>query len=254
MLVFPLNIARELFTVINVGFRVIGYMLNSFPAVRLNGYFMFAVGHMSLAYLIGKASSKFLKVNPNIPLMLVLSILPDIDIAIGTLTGTAIHRGPTHSLFFSLIIFVPFFIIYSKRAVPYFLAYISHFLLGDFFVGGKLQLFWPLSNNNFGFHQAGFSYVGIGDPINIATELSLLAVAIVIMAKTRDYKIFLKNDKTNLILLIPIATVLLPTFTGYPFSMPIFLVLPAIGIAHLFFLILFGTSILIILYSTIKKR
>ena len=214
---------------------------------------MFAVGHMSLAYLIGKVSSKFLKVNPNISALLVLSILPDIDIAIGTLTGTAIHRGPTHSLIFALILFTPFLIIYSKRAIPYFLAYVSHFLLGDFFVGGQLQLFWPLSTNNFGFHQAGFRYIGIGDPLNIIAELSLLAVAIVIMAKTCDYKIFLKNDKTNLILLIPIATVLLPTFTGYPFSVPIFLVLPAIGIAHLFFLILFGLPILIILYTYIKN-
>ncbi len=111
---------------------------------------MFAVGHMSLAYLLGKASSKPLKVNPNIPVLLVLSILPDIDIAFQTLTGSIIHRGPTHSLIVALVIFTPFFILYGKRAVPYFLAFISHFL-GDFFIGGQLQLFWPLSTSNFGF-------------------------------------------------------------------------------------------------------
>ncbi|MCL1977116.1 MAG: metal-dependent hydrolase [Candidatus Bathyarchaeota archaeon] len=208
---------------------------------------------MSLAYLLGKASSKFLKVNPNIPVLLVLSILPDIDLVVETLTGTALHRGPTHSLIFSLIIFVPFFIVYGKRAVPYFLAYVSHFLIGDFFIGGQLQLFWPLSTGNFGFYEAGFMYINIYDSINIAAELSLFAVAIVAMAKTRDYKIFFRNDKTNLVLIIPIATVLLPTFIGYPFNTPLFLILPLIGLAHLFFLVLFGISVLIVLYSIVKK-
>jgi hypothetical protein len=214
---------------------------------------MFAVGHLSLAYLIGKASSKFLKVNPNLPLLLVMSILPDIDLAIGTLTNTAIHHGPTHSLIFAFLIFTPFFFIYGKRVAPYFIAYVSHFLLGDFFIGGQLQLFWPLSTNNFGFHQLGFRYIGLNDPINIAVELSLLVVTLIVMAKTRDYKIFLKNDKTNLMLLLPIATLLMSTFTNYPFTRPLFLVLPIIGVPHLFLLALFTVPILIILYTTIKK-
>ncbi|MCL2134569.1 MAG: metal-dependent hydrolase [Candidatus Bathyarchaeota archaeon] len=209
---------------------------------------------MSLAYLIGKISAKILKTNPNIPTLLVLSILPDIDIAIGTLTKTTIHHGPTHSLIFALAIFTPFFITYNKRAIPYFLAYTSHFLIGDFFIGGQLQLFWPLTTNTFGFHDAGFKYIGINDPINITTEIILLITTIIIITKTQDYKIFLKNDKKNLILLIPITTVLLPTFTGYPFSIPIILVLPAIGIAHLFYLTLFGIAILTTLHYTIKKR
>jgi hypothetical protein len=214
---------------------------------------MFAVGHMSLAYLLGKLSSKPLKVNPNIPALLVLSILPDIDIAVETLTGTIIHRGPTHSLIFAFILFTPLFIVYRKHAVPYFLGYTSHFLIGDFFIGGRLQLLWPLSAKIFGFQQVGFMFVGINDPLNIIAELSLFIIAIVVMAKIRDYKPFFRNDKTNLVLLIPIAAVLLPTFTGYPFSKPLFLVLPIMGLAHLFFLVLFGVPILKILYTAIKN-
>jgi hypothetical protein len=229
-------------------------MLNSFAVVSVNRWlFMFAIGHLSLAYLLGKVSSKFLKVNPNIPLLLVLSILPDIDIAIGTLTGTSLHHGPTHSLIFSLLIFTPFFIIYNKRVAPYFIAYISHFLLGDFFIGGKLQLLWPISNGTFGFHEFGFRYIGLNDPINITVELSLLVVTLIVMAKTQDYKIFLKNDKNNLLLLIPIGTLLMSTFTNYPFTMPLFLVLPIIGVPHLCLLAFFMVPILIILYTAIKK-
>lgn len=214
---------------------------------------MFAVGHMSLAYLLGTVSSKALKVNPNIPALLVLSILPDIDIAIETLTGTTLHRGPTHSLIIALIIFAPFFILYGKRAVPYFLAYISHFLIGDFFIGGQLQLFWPILTNNFGFHEAGFMYINIYNNINIGVELTLFTLALAVMAKTGDYRVFFRNDKTNLVLIIPIATVLLPTFIGYPFNEPLFLALPLMGVAHLFFLILFGLSVLIVIYSVVKK-
>ena len=207
---------------------------------------------MSLAYLIGKASSKPLKVNPNIPVLLVLSILPDIDIAFQTITGTTLHRGPTHSLVVALIIFAPFFVLYGKRAVPYFLAFASHFL-GDFFIGGQLQLFWPITNSNFGFHELGFMYIDIYSNINIAIELTLFTAALAVMAKTGDYRVFFRNDKTNLVLIIPIATVLFPAFVGYPFAEPLFLFLPLMGVAHLFFLIIFGISVLIVLYSLVKK-
>jgi len=214
---------------------------------------MFAVGHMSLAYLIGKLSSKILKVNPNIPVLMVLSILPDIDIAIGTVTGLDIHRGPTHSLIVTLIVFAPTFVLYGKRAIPYILAYLSHFLIGDFFIGGQLQLFWPLLKNNFGFFEAGFLYINIYSVINITIELSLLFAAIIIMVKTHDYHVFFRSNKSNLVLIIPIATVLLPTFIGYPFAVPLYLFSPVIGIAHLFLLVIFGLSILNVIYTTAKK-
>jgi hypothetical protein len=214
---------------------------------------MFAVGHMSLAYLIGKLSSKILKVNPNIPVLMVLSILPDIDIAIGTLVGIDIHRGPTHSFIIALLLFVSVFVFYGKRAVPYFLAYVSHFLIGDFFVGGQLQLFCPLLKSTFGFFEVGFLYIDIYSVVNIAFELSLLFVAIVVMIRTCDYRVFFKSSVSNFVLVIPIVTVLLPTFVGYPFDMPLFLISPLIGMAHLFFLLLFGVSVLKVIYVMVKN-
>jgi hypothetical protein len=42
---------------------------------------------MSLAYLLGKSSAKWLKVKINIPLIMVLSILPDVDLIFDYLTG-----------------------------------------------------------------------------------------------------------------------------------------------------------------------
>jgi membrane-bound metal-dependent hydrolase YbcI (DUF457 family) len=69
---------------------------------------------MALAYLLGKGSAKALKVNLNIPLILVLLIIPDMDL----IFMRELHRGPTHSIITALIIFVPVFLIYRRRAIP----------------------------------------------------------------------------------------------------------------------------------------
>jgi len=154
---------------------------------------------MALAYLLGKASAKTLKVSPNIPVLLVLSLLPDIDIIFANLTGLELHRGFTHSLFFAVVVFLPFFVIFGKRAGPYFLALISHAFIGDFFIGGQLQLFWPFTTATFGLHEAGSIYIDIYSRLNIALELSLFTAATVVMAKTGDYRIFFKNKIISLI-------------------------------------------------------
>jgi membrane-bound metal-dependent hydrolase YbcI (DUF457 family) len=205
----------------------------------------FAVGHMALAYLLGKASAKLLKVNLNIPLILVLSIIPDIDILFEPLIAD-IHRGPTHSIIAAIVVFIPFFLLYRQRATPYFAAVASHSLIGDFLIGGQIQLLWPLSTNEFGLHELGFPYINIYDPINIALEFTLFAIALVVMLKTRDLFHFFRNNKLNLILIIPIFTVLLPTFAGYPLSVPILLVLP-----HLFYLVIFSIAVLLVFF---RKR
>jgi len=196
----------------------------------------FAVGHMALAYLLGKASGKLLKVNFNIPLILVLSVIPDIDILFSFLLNSDIHRGPTHSIIVAILVFIPFFFFYRQRATPYFAALASHSLIGDFLIGGNIQLLWPLSTNEF-----GLPYINIYNPISIALEFTLFAIATVIMFKTRDVYQFFRNSKLNLILVIPIFTVLLPTFASYPLYVPLLLVLP-----HLFYLVLFSISVLIV--------
>src|SRR3989337_3493155 len=106
---------------------------------------LFAVGHMALAYLLGKASAKPLKININIPLIMVLSIIPDIDILAGV---DEIHRGPTHSVIAALLVFVPFFVVYRRKAVPYFLALVSHGLIGDLLIRRDVQLLWPITTQN----------------------------------------------------------------------------------------------------------
>lgn len=209
---------------------------------------------MAIAYLLGKGSSKSLRVKLNIPILLVLSILPDVDIIYDFLTGSGIHRGPTHSIVVAAIAFIPLFLIYRKKAIPYFLALISHPLIGDFFIGGKLQLFWPLSTNEYGLHELGSYYIDIFSPVNIALEVSLFVIATLVLYKTGDWKAFFTSNKTNLILIIPIATVLLPSTIGYPFSNSLLLSEPVLALAHLFYLVLFTIAVLKTVSSMLRKR
>jgi membrane-bound metal-dependent hydrolase YbcI (DUF457 family) len=195
---------------------------------------------MGLAYLIAKTSGKLLKVNFNLPLVLVLSILPDIDIIFQFLLKSDIHRGPTHSIVAAVIVFIPVFIIYRQKATPYFAALASHSLIGDFLIGGQIQLFWPLSTQEFGLHELGLPLITIDSSINIALELIIFAIATIVMFKTRDMRVFFRKSKLNLVLVIPIFTVLLPTFAAYPLYVPILLVLP-----HLFYLVVFAIAVLI---------
>ena len=197
---------------------------------------MFGVGHMALAYLLAKGSAHTLKANINIPLVLVLSIIPDIDI----LVGGAFHRGPTHSVISAVLVFIPIFLLYRKQAIPYFLALVSHSLIGDLFIGGNLQLLWPLSTSFLSLPI--IPKISIFSSINVALELTLFIAATLVMFKTKDLQQLLQKNTSNLLLIIPITTVLLPTFLAYPLNVPILLVPP-----HLFYLGLFTIAIFVVL-------
>jgi hypothetical protein len=202
---------------------------------------LFAVGHMALAYLLSKSSAKLLKVNFNIPLVLVLSIIPDADILLGV---SSLHRGPTHSLIVALLIFAPLFVVYRRKAVPYFLALISHAAIADFIVGGQIMLFWPLTSQLFGLH----GYIDINSLTNIALEWTLFVVSTIVLFKTRDSAVFFQNRKSNLLLAIPISTVLLPTLVSYPLHVPLLMMPP-----HAFYLVLFSIAVLTVIAGTLKK-
>jgi membrane-bound metal-dependent hydrolase YbcI (DUF457 family) len=211
---------------------------------------MFAVGHMSIAYLLGKGSSKALKTKIFIPLLLVLSILPDVDIIFDYLMGIEIHRGPTHSIIAATLVFIPIFIYYRKKAIPYFLALISHSAIADFVIGGKVELFWPLTSQQFGLHELGGPYFDIWSSVNITTELVLFVIAIVVLYKSRDWRAFFKADKRNIVLFIPIVCVLLPSTIGYPFSDSLLFSSPLLAVAHLIYLALFTIAV----YKTLTHR
>jgi len=191
---------------------------------------MYAVGHFALGYLTGKLAAKSLDVSINLPLLFLASVLPDIDLLIPGLE----HRGPLHSVILFCLIFLPIFLLYKKRAAPYFVAVIQHIMIGDYLIGGGLQLLWPLTTNTYGFH------IGITSLTNIALEWSLFLISTAIMFKTNDVMLLFKRHSSNMILSIPVLTVLLPTVISFPLYVPLALLVP-----HFFYLILFFFSIFI---------
>ena len=207
---------------------------------------MFAIGHFALGYLTGKSTSKVFKTKLNLPLLLVASVLPDIDLILQAVNPTIfMHRGPTHSIITITVLMIPFFLFYKKQAAPYYVALLSHSLIGDLFTGG-IEMLWPLSQN-------WFSYLNISVESlpNIIAELLLFAVTTPIMYKTGDLKKILHPKKYKLALIVAFGAILGPTIEmryGSEGVLPALLLAPSI-----FWLIMFAYSMLLSLRTKNEK-
>ena len=205
---------------------------------------LFAIGHFGLGYLLGKASSKITHTPLNLALLFTVSLIPDLDLLLPNFLP---HRGPTHSIFFSVLVFLPFFVKYKKEAFPYFVALLSHSLIGDIYgtyVG--VNLFWPFSNNwLLIFNLSNVSNLSIG------LELSLFAISTLIMTLNHDLKKILTYNKSKIYWLIPLGGVLGPLLIGQinsDYNIPFLLVFPS-----LFYVAIFTIAI-IKPYNSIKNR
>jgi hypothetical protein len=118
----------------------------------------------------------------------------------------------------------------------------QHILIGDFLTGGGIQLLWPITQ----------TWYGIGFPMtsltNVLLEWISFLMAGAIMLTTRDIHKLLKSHQSNLLLSVPVLTVLLPSFLHFPLTVPTSLLIP-----HLIYLGLFTTSLLIFLKSSPKR-
>lgn len=195
---------------------------------------MFTVGHLALGYLTGKVSARFLRVNINIPVILTLSIIPDIDLMIPMLK----HGGPTHSIILYVIIALPIFLLWKKRALPYLVALVSHPILGDYPTRPSkvpgIQLFFPLSS---GWFSAGSEVTRL---VYVSLELALFFAFLALMFTTRDVAGLLTHHPSNMLLALPISTSLLSVFLQFPVPVPIELIAP-----HLILIFLLALAIFI---------
>ena len=164
------------------------------------------------------------------------------------------HRGPSHSLIVITAAAIPFFAVYGKRMVPYYAALLTHVLIGDYLTGGA-QLLWPLFNET-----VKLTDVSVGDIISVATELILFVISLAFMIKLRDLGSFISHNVSNLTLIVPFAATLGPLLQAVfemSFGLPskldtcslYLLVAPS-----LFFMVLFGISILIELRYLMKSE
>jgi len=190
---------------------------------------MFAPGHLALGHLCGKTTSRIFNVDVNLPLLFLSSVIPDIDLLIPSLQ----HRGPTHSIILFCLVSLIIFTLYGRRAVPYLVALTQHSLLGDYLAGPGVQLLWPLTTRPYGLYTKTVSQA------SILLEWTLFLISLTSMIKTKDMNTLLQQHPTNLFLVIPIFTVLLPAILGFPLQPPSELTIP-----HVAYLTLFTLSML----------
>jgi len=197
---------------------------------------MFAVGHVALGYLTGKATSKLLNVKINIPLLFFASIIPDIDLFLGLE-----HRGPTHSIVVQTVVFIPILLTYRKQAAPVFASLIQHSILGDLLAGA--QIFWPITSQWYG------TQICVTNIVSIFLEWSAFLAFMAIFLVTKDIKSLFQHHQYNLLLTIPVFTVILPAFLQFPLAVPIALIIP-----HLILLAILASSIAANLGQILKIR
>jgi len=102
---------------------------------------------------------------------------------------------------------IPFFVVYRKKAIPYYAAMLSHILIGDFFTGG-IEVLWPLSKNMFG--AINFEVNSL--PIAL-TELILFLFTLPFMYKLGDLKDLLKPNSKSWTQIIPLGSIIGPLVT-----------------------------------------
>lgn len=102
---------------------------------------VYILGHVCIASLVNRP---FFRPN-TVSILLIFSaaMLPDLDYIVGIQ-----HHHYTHSLLFWIPAYVPFFVIFRQKALPYFIATISHFLIGDI-VAGSPPIFLGITDAKF---------------------------------------------------------------------------------------------------------
>ena len=192
----------------------------------------FAIGHFGLGYLLAFVTSKITNTQINLPLVLTVSVLPDLDILF---SDFVVHRGLTHSFFFSLIVFLPFFIIYHKRAIPYFFVLLSHSMIGDIYGPyNGVQLFWPFSTD-------WVTLVNISNRslLSISLELGLFIFSIFVMFLNKDFQKYFFDSSKLIYWFVPLGSVLVPLLLigkDIHFNVPFLLVFPSLIYIVLFLL------------------
>lgn len=154
---------------------------------------LFFLGHMTWGYVWTEMSAPKRR-KLFIPAVLMLGVMPDIDILLKPFG--VIHHTFTHSIFFWLIIFTPFFVISGKKTIPYFVAVVQHIAFGDFLVG-TVMIFWPFNQSYFGLN------INMGSLVDVALETTGLLLATGITLLNGDLKRLLSVNRSNIFALFP---------------------------------------------------
>jgi len=126
------------------------------------------------------------------------------------------------------------FVLFGRRAAPYFIAMVQHAIIGDYLTSEGIQLLLPVTLDWYGIG------IKLTSPTNILLEWVFFLASLAMMIKAKDALNLFQRHPSNLLLSIPAFAVLLPEMFSFPFSVPVELIIP-----HLTYLVLFIFSIFI---------
>jgi membrane-bound metal-dependent hydrolase YbcI (DUF457 family) len=148
---------------------------------------MLFVGHIAIAFIICYVLSKILSIKRiSFSLIMLLSVLPDIDLGFKLLGIDPGHRTFTHSAILALIVSVAaaFIAKLQKSVLVYSIAYFTHILIGDILIN-SVNILYP-----FGVFQ-----LGVGIKFNSLTHLIIEFLPLIgmIAIVIREYFLYKKG-------------------------------------------------------------
>lgn len=148
---------------------------------------MFFAGHMALAYVINRAlgnrSAGIRKITANAsPVFLfIAAIIPDLDFVFA---GYIQHHTITHSITFWSAVYLPLFVIWRSKMLPYFVATLSH-LLGDLILGNPPILYGIVDTRYGLFYEEAISALGNDWFVFVRSCLDLAVVGLFIAMRLK---------------------------------------------------------------------
>jgi membrane-bound metal-dependent hydrolase YbcI (DUF457 family) len=134
---------------------------------------MWFLGHFGLGFLSAFLVSSITGQEFQIPLILFVSMLPDLD---AFTFGLIKHRGATHSLITAAMIYLP---LSTILGLPYLAALLSH-AIGDYLYP-PFKMLWPLSNRWYGAPD----WLRLSGRTETTVEVTLFILMIIVILHTQ---------------------------------------------------------------------
>jgi hypothetical protein len=171
---------------------------------------------MIWGYVFGKTSARFLRKEPNLALLILAGALPDFDLftrqPYGTLLG---HHGISHSWLVVILAFLPFFLAFKWRTIPYFISVLQHPLFGDL-LANHVPLLFPHTLS-----EAGLNLSEINPPLEVGLEILGFTIFLAILIATGDWKKKLGDSKwSKLFMLLWVPPLFLTIAQGFLYYEP----------------------------------
>ncbi|MGI0014302.1 MAG: hypothetical protein ACREBU_12805, partial [Nitrososphaera sp.] len=113
--------------------------------------------------------------------LFIAAIIPDLDFLFYEFLG---HHAITHSITFWSLVYMPFFVSWRTKAIPYYFATLSH-LLGDLVLGNP-PLFYGISDQQFGFFYQYSATIFTPDQFMLFRSLLELSTVILLLVARKS--------------------------------------------------------------------